>query len=357
MPDRRAFIAAAAAAALPLSACAATDDYETVADRLRRPIPVEPQFAELVRFATLAPSGHNTQPWRFSERRNDAFIAPDPARRTPVVDPDDHHLFISLGAAAETFAIAAAARGRPAAVAFDPVGRLAINLVAGPASSDPLFAAIPRRQSTRSVFDGRPVAPADLDHLVAAARIDGVALTVVADPARRAAITDFVVAGNSRQIDDPAFVAELEHWIRFNAAQAEASGDGLFSRCSGQPTLPTWLGRSLFRRFLAKDSDNAKYVKQMRSTPVVVVFVGERADADHWSRVGRSFQRFALAATTRGIRTAMINQVVEVPSVRAEFARWLGAPDARPDLVVRVGHAPALPFALRRPVSAVIERA
>lgn len=45
-----------------------------------------------------------------------------------------------------------------------------------------------------------------------------------------------------------------------------------------------------------------------------------KADREHWVRVGRSFERFALMATTLGIRHSMINQPIEVPSVRAEFA-------------------------------------
>ena len=357
MPSRRAFPAGGAVATvLPLAACGQPREYDAAADRLRAPLTIDPAFAELVRFATLRPNGHNTQPWRFASLAGGARIAPDPTRRTPAVDPDDHHLFVSLGAAAETFAIASEARGRPAAIAFDPAGHIDLDTAAGPARDDPLFAAIPHRQSTRSEFDGRSVKSADLDRLVVGARIDGVSLTFVTDPARRTAVTDFVVAGNSAQLDDPTFVDELEHWVRFNAAAAEASGDGLFSRCSGQPTLPTWLGRTLFRRFLTKDSDNAKYVKQMRSSAGVAVFVGDRADPDHWVRVGRSFQRFALTATVLGIRTAMVNQPIEVPAVRADFARSLGAGGLRPDLVVRFGYAPPLPFSLRRPARAVIAR-
>lgn len=33
-------------------------------------------------------------------------ILPDVSRRTPVVDPDDRHLFIGLGCAAENLALA-----------------------------------------------------------------------------------------------------------------------------------------------------------------------------------------------------------------------------------------------------------
>jgi hypothetical protein len=56
---------------------------------------------ELVRYATLAPSSHNTQCWRFKLEKNLISILPDFARRCPAVDPDDHHLFVSLGCATE----------------------------------------------------------------------------------------------------------------------------------------------------------------------------------------------------------------------------------------------------------------
>ena len=74
---------------------------------------------DFVRYATLAPSGHNTQPWRFSIGENRIDIRPDLSRRTPVVDPDDHHLFVSLGCAAENLILAAGARGRPGELYFE----------------------------------------------------------------------------------------------------------------------------------------------------------------------------------------------------------------------------------------------
>ncbi|TIS72529.1 MAG: Tat pathway signal protein, partial [Mesorhizobium sp.] len=69
-----------------------------------------PELEDFVRYATLAANGHNTQPWRFGIAEDRIAILPDFARRTPVVDPDDHHLFASLGCAVENLAIAAAAR-------------------------------------------------------------------------------------------------------------------------------------------------------------------------------------------------------------------------------------------------------
>lgn len=332
------------------------DRYREDVARERQLPTGNPGMEELVRLATLAANGHNTQPWKFRVEGQRIAILPDPSRRTAVVDPDDHHLFVSLGCAAENLVIAGAALGRRGEVAVGPGGEPQIDIALSSARPGPqdLYQAIPLRQSTRSVYDGQPVSTAHLARLEAAAREEGVAVLIFTDPADREAILDFVVAGNTAQMDDPAFVQELADWLRFSSARAVETGDGLFAACSGNPVMPEWIGRRVFPLVFRTEGENDKYRAQVRSSAGIAVFVGAQADPQHWIRVGRSFQRFALQATALGIRTAHVNQPVEVPAVRAGFARWLGMPDVRPDLVVRFGMAPAMPMSLRRPVGAVL---
>lgn len=333
--------------------------------RLRAALAQDPALPELVRCATLAPNGHNTQPWRFAPGTESVRILPDFTRRTPAVDPDDHHLYVSLGCAAENFALAARRHGRDCALLLHSDGDGttidcmldATRHMPADARDRVLFAAIPLRQSTRSVYDGTAVSAADLAQLADAARIEGVELILITEPAKRETVLAQVIAGNSQQMDDPAFVDELRAWIRFDAASALQRGDGLFAACSGNPVLPDWIGRRMFGLVFRKSSENDKYAAQIRSSAGIAVFVGARADHEHWIRVGRSFQRFALQATALGLRHAHINQPVEVPAIRAEFTRWLGVGERRPDLVIRFGRAPALPMSMRRPVSAVLAAA
>jgi hypothetical protein len=70
--------------------------------------------------------------------------------------------------------------------------------------------------------------------------------------------------------------------------------------------------------------------------------------------VGRACQRFALQATALGLKHAFINQPVEVPALRPELAALLGRPGQRPDVVMRFGFGPLMPYAPRRPVVEVI---
>jgi hypothetical protein len=106
--------------------------------------------------------------------------------------------------------------------------------------------------------------------------------------------------------------------------------------------------------FFREKSENDRYVKQLRSSAAVAVFVGARSGPAGWFEVGRAYERFALKATALGVRTAFVNQPIEVPAVRSQFAEWLGIGSQRPDLVVRLGRGRLLPYSLRRPVAAVI---
>lgn len=360
MISRRTFIASglvvAATGALGYGLWPRLDGYREELVRQRRFLSNDPTLQELVRMSTLAANGHNTQPWRFRLNEAEIEILPDLSRRTEVVDPDDHHLYVSLGCAAENLAIAAGANGRPADVTIEsgPEPRINVALGKGRPKDDPLYQAIPLRQSTRSAYDGQSISSNDIDLLLAAAQQDGVSILIFTDATKREAISEYVVEGNSAQMDDPAFVAELRDWLRFTPNKAISNGDGLFSACSGNPVVPEWIGGRLFDAFFTKDAENTKYRDHLRSSAGVAVFIGDQADPLHWIEVGRSFERFALQATALGIRNAHINQPIEVPSVRHEFARWLGMSDVRPDLMVRFGRGPALPMSLRRPVKEVI---
>jgi Nitroreductase family len=314
-------------------------------------------FANLVRHAVAAANGHNTQPWKFREAANQILIQPDFVRRTPVVDPDDHHLFSSLGCAAENLMVAARAAGRSTDYAFQPGQQDAISISFGTAVGEgdaALFGAIPKRQSTRSIYTGQPVQDAHLKLLASAASVPGCTMVLITEKPRMDAILDLVVAANDRQVRDPAFVAELSEWIRFNGTEAVRKGDGLYGASSGNPSLPGWLGPSMFKAVFTPENERQKCIDQIWSSAGFAIFVAAKNDPEHWALAGRSCQRFSLMATALGIKTAYLNQPVEVPDFRPRLAGLLDMPGLRPNLLLRFGYADPMPYSLRRPLSDVI---
>lgn len=332
------------------------EEYSASVAATRRQLAARPEMRDLIRYATLAPNGHNTQPWRFRVNERQINVLPDFARRTPVVDPDDHHVFVSLGAAAENLALAGAARGRPGETSFSAAGDGSVAFTFGDARApEPaLFDAITHRQSTRADYDGRAVSAADLKTLATAAASPGVDLVLITDRPQIDRVRDLVLAGNSTQLADPAFVRELKSWIRFSPRHAMTTGDGLFAAASGNPPLPDWLGPLLFAMVFKADADNDKYARQIRSSAGLAVFVSEHDDQEHWVRAGRACQRFALQATALGMKLAFVNQPVEVANLRPALAGLVGMPGRRPDIVMRFGYGPTLPYSARRPVEAVL---
>jgi hypothetical protein len=314
------------------------------------------QARELVRAATLAANSHNTQPWRFSIGDGVIKIAPDFSRRCAVVDPDDHHLYASLGCAAENMVQAAPLLGLSADARFDPAAdAITVALRPGPvAPSSALAAAIPRRQCARALFDGRAVPTDQLKVLEAAGRGAGVEAMILTEPIDVENALTLIVEGNTSQVEDPAFVAELKRWLRFSYREAMATHDGLFSAASGNPVMPGVIGNLLFGLVFTTKAENTRYAAQVRSSSGLAVFVSEADDKSHWVEAGRAVERFALTATTLGISHAFVNQPVEVVAVRRRLAERFGLGDRRPDFVVRFGYGPEMPRSLRRPVEAVL---
>lgn len=333
-------------------------DYEEQATLVGRPFTQEDtmpqQMVEMIRYATLAANGHNTQPWKFAMRQDVIEIHPDYGRRLPVVDPDNRELWISLGCALENLLLAARAAGYTPEVAYpDRDEIIRVQLARDTPQTSPLFDAIPLRQTTRSVYDGRSVPVADLDKIQSLPLEPGVSLRFLTAQSEVETALAYVNEGNLRQYADPAFVDELIAWLRFNKKEAMATLDGLYSSCSGNPTVPRWLGQ-LFVGGTKPQQQADTDAEKFRSSAGAAVIVSDTDDKTAWVRAGQLYERLVLQMTGLNIKSALLNQPLEVAELRGQFQTAIGLDASRPQLLVRYGYAAALPRSLRRPVAEVL---
>lgn len=312
------------------------------------------QMHEMIRYATLAANGHNTQPWKFAVRQDGIEIHPDYSRHLPMVDPEHRELWISLGCALENLLLAARAAGYAAEVTYPEADeRIQVRLTADAPQASPRFDAIPLRQTTRSLYDGRRVPTADLDSIQSLPQEPGVSLRLLTAPTEIETALAYVNEGNLRQYADRAFVDELIDWLRFNKQEALGTLDGLYARCSGNPAVPRWLGRMFVGGTQPQqqaDADAAKF----RSSAGAVVIATDADDRAAWVRAGQVYERLALQMTALNIKSALLNQPIEVAELRSQFQGALALNAAQPQLLMRFGYAKALPRSLRRPVQQVL---
>ena len=284
------------------------------------------------------------------------MVVPDFSRRCPRVDPDDHHLYATLGCAVENIAIAAPAHGLAikSVDKSNPEEGIQISFSPCKPHVSDLFKAMPDRQCTRCEYDGTPLSVEELKKLQLAGTGDGVKTLLLTNESSIEKTLEFIVEANTAQIDNPEWVQELKKWIRFGNDEAVDSGDGLFGKCMGSPTIPRFIGSHIFDLALRSNSENSKIRRQVKSSSGLAVIVSDKDDVQHWIEAGRCYERFALQATSLGIRNAFLNQPVEEASIRPAFAKSLGLDEnSRPDLVVRFGRGKEMPRSLRRPVDTV----
>lgn len=333
-------------------------NYEGQVEQTWKPLETEltmfAQKKELVRFATLAPNGHNTQPWKFAVQDNVIEIHPDYSRELKVVDPDHRELWISLGCALENLLVAARSSGFAAEVTYpDAQDFIRVDLAPDTPQNDPLFEAIPLRQNTRSEYDGLSIKTADLDQVQSLPLESGVSLRFFTNPDQIETLLEYVNQGNLNQYADQAFLDELIYWLRFNKKEALSTMAGLYSRCSGNPEVPRWLGQMFVAGTKPQQQADAD-AKKLRSSPAAVVVASETDDKTGWVRTGQVYERLALKTTSLNIKSAFLNQPIEDKEIRSQFQSAIELGASMPQLLVRLGYAELMPRSLRRPVEQVL---
>ena len=314
-----------------------------------------------IHYATLAPSGHNTQPWKFSINKNTIRLFPDFTRSLPVVDPDNLALFISLGCALENLVIAARQEGLRCRVDYfsedETEECIRITLQKEDISKEQdLFDAFPERHSNRSLYDERNIAKPDMDQLL----LDGESTSVevmALDAGEQDVepIISLVKEACEIQFKDRRFVNELTSWIRFSKKEVRRRKDGLTAKVMGFPYIPGRLGRIILKTFARPKPEADKTERQIRSSSHLLMFVCKKNDKKHWVDTGRVFERIALKAASLGISHAHLNMPCEVESVRMKLSKHLQLqPGEQPVLLIRLGYAGDVPRSPRRPIGDVL---
>lgn len=291
----------------------------------------------LLRFAVLAPSSHNTQPWAFNVSESDIRLFADLARWLTVADPDKRELYVSLGAALENLLVAADHYGMEYEGRYlpgaDSAHAATVRLSSNEAErhSDQryrdqrLLDAILRRRTDRSPYRDQPIPRADLQEFQDAVVEDDVTLQFVADPATLDAVADLTARADRRLFADPAYRRELGRWI----------GRGAF----GDSWLRAKVGKYLVSALNVGRRQASRDRELIRSAPLLAIIRTKGDGRRAQIRTGQVYERVSLLATTRDVKTHSMSASLEVPALRRELTDLLGDPEWSPQHLFRLGYA------------------
>lgn len=325
-------------------------------------------WARVVRAATRAPSIHNTQPWRFAATADRLDVHLDRERALPVLDPTRRQQVISCGIAVEFAVVALASAGWLSEVellpdAGDPDHLATVRPLGDIVPTDEdheLAGAIDRRHTVRDPFQPRELPAGLLDRLRAEAGAFGTWLKPVTREEEEVATVFLITRAEEVEQGDPAYLAELESWLRTDPAAVDGVPVAAVPSTDPHERPSNWTIRDFVvgtrepgRAARAGDPD-APPPDVERPT---VVLMGTDGDDRHaWLQAGRALARVLLQATVAGLAASPLTQALDWPATRTRLRSRLSLV-GHPQMLLRMGYpqegtAPARSG--RRPVDEVL---
>jgi hypothetical protein len=303
------------------------------------------RMAFLIRYAVLAPSSHNSQPWSFRVTRNGVEVFADYSRRCAVADPTGRELLISVGTAITNFCVAAAHFGYEPTVLYQdrpeetlPAALIAVReTCAPPAGLRRLFPAIQERHTNRVRFEPREI---DASALVELNEFIGshssfVQLVVPGDRTRAA---DLVARADRVLMASAEFRGELADWIRPNSPSI---GDGMCADGFGIPN-PLAPATPWFLRRFDIGALQAKHDRDLVEHCAGLIVMTAEDDRVSLIRAGEILEMLLLVLTKLGVQYSFLNSPIEVETLRSELWSMIRSPHP-PQLLLRIGYAKTVP--------------
>ncbi|GAB4003717.1 Acg family FMN-binding oxidoreductase [Nocardioides ultimimeridianus] len=307
----------------------------------------------LVAFACLAPSVHNTQPWRWRYADGRLELRADLDRHLITEDPLGRDLTLSCGAALHHVQFAARALGWQTAVERVPLGssdvlaRIEVfrTAVAGVVRED--LDLLRQRCTDRRRFTAWPVPADHLERLCRSATAWGAEAEAITGDAARFRLEVLTHRALGVLAADPARIREQERWIDRGATEG--------------------IPRELLPDLPAPLRSDTRFPPGLLEDTRMIIHGGDRVIAlggsqDHvgaWLTSGEALSALWLEATRAGISVVPMSQPTEVEAVRQEIGRSVLAGRFETHLLVRVGWQAigrrGLPRTPRRPLREVLD--
>jgi len=276
---------------------------------------------ELVAIAARAPSGGNTQPWRWLLRGGRLFLFHERARSESLADFRTLGGVAAVGAAAESLRLAAHARGLELSLtafprADEPDLAAVFEPLAGPGSHaaphwrDELAGVLGLRHTNRKSSAREALDAAHYAALrEAAGSVTGAQLHFVTGDAELADIADQVGLGDQLRLVDDRLNCEMFREVRWTHEEAEATRDGILidslelspadraglSMCRRREAL------AFLRTFGGGRGLRKSAAKAIASASAVGLLTMPRVSAGEFFRGGQALQRMWLVAHTLGL--------------------------------------------------------
>ncbi len=302
------------------------------------------------RYAILAPSGHNTQPWQISTQAKTLNVAVNRAHFLSIdgsgllsVEP-----YISIGTFIEMFVLAGRGFGYEVAVELFPnPGQVVRFSIAGATNVQPsLLEAIKQRASNRNMFVQTPINSNSLSEITAH-NLSGVTAHIITERADINFVAQQTEDAIKSIMSNPLYRKELSSWVRTNFTRQY---DGMPGFTHGFGNLKALFAKPGVR-FGAKLGPHAKRSAELIQNSGTLVIVGcQDNQKSTFVNAGRLYSHICVLAQNTGLASSALGASVLNSATRDQVKQHFKIAE-RPVIVLRLGqplhkarHSPRWPL-------------
>lgn len=300
------------------------------------------KITRILAAAAAAPSGDNSQPWRFVVRGKSIEFHYIPERDHPILNYEESGTLIALGAALENAELTAKAQGYAPQTTYRASGPCVavMELAEGgrlSETAEPLARAVPERHSNRKAYDRASLQPGAKAALLASSISESaeLALAFVESPDAMRAIARALTTMEETALANVHLHKLFFDDILWSAEENRAGKQGLYIKTLELPPPAQVLFRFLrhwrFARMLAAlgfprvvAETNAKQNAAAAAFGVISAAHAARAE---YLEVGRMVERVWLRATALGLSMQIVTGItflarsLRIPEIARLFSR------------------------------------
>ena len=321
---------------------------------------LKPDEKEILILASLAPSGHNTQPWfvQYIEPYH-WIIGNDRTKWLPAVDPTQRETLLSIGAFIQNLECAAGSFGYVCdwtLMATTNQDDRVMEVTLRKASSAMTFdiTKIENRRTVRSGFLSDLLTPIDLADLIDS-QPEFIHYLPATSQESRFINEQTLEANRLQAYRDPA-QQELADWIRFSSQDANTHRDGLTTAGMEIEGFSGWVVRNFYGKENVMKSDfrerGIDQIKQEVSESAGWIMITSKDNSvATLLETGRRMQRLFLKVREKSIAIHPMTQILEEASTKEILNQSIGINDPI-QFILRTGYVKnyPVPVSLRRPV-------
>jgi nitroreductase len=329
-------------------ACCASSQ-ELISKNTETSFPLSPDLREILYYASLAPNGHNTQPWKREISADEKILRLyiDSIRLLPAADGEGRESLISLGAFLKNLTLSLGAFGYgytlsivdSVSISDDPlVAEIIIHDKNG-TGDRAVLECMEKRHTEKSAFLNKALENSSVKRLLASA--GGAALYFPKSGDSWLFVKEKTMAANELQSHSGPVREELATWLRFSDEEAKEKADGLPAEQLGLTGIIKTLYYAITDREKAADDKFAKRSvklakKQLENCEGFFIITGENS-ARSYIEAGMNMEALWLAAAGEGISLQPMSQGLEEKVIRDSIN--MEFPQSAPfQMIMRAGY-------------------